>query len=427
MIETLAAGLKPASVDFETLHKNYNPLLVLVKELIGVIPNCDPILEIWPPGFRTYNLLVPNLFNLPNTLFGKKSFKVAMGLAMYASSKAASCAYCTAHTCSFALRRGISSQALSGIRTPKEQAVVALAEGLSRVPADLTLAECHAMTEYFSPSEVEWIVLSISMMGFLNKFMNVMGVELEQDTINGTAALLSQTGWNPGKHVNGEYRTTKSTTHKPDNLLTYLRVIRQAPGAILLEKKWTRGVPDNSSSAGAYLQEHTGYSFPILKNVTPGRVVRAITTVLRDNLNKEITEVGLKTKMLAGYIFARVMLNDTLTTEVRNMAVHFAQEFNDETFKKLDEISQIEIPTDITASTKLMASLKQKLGISEKEAVAAILAIAAAPSPASVNDAVIETVLTHLNPASIVEIIVWLSVLQLLHRLGSYYALVKKF
>ena len=127
MEKTLADSLQSASVDWNTLHKKYSPQLNLVRELIGVIPNCDPILEIWQPGFRAYNLLVPNMFNLPNTVFGNKSFKAAVGLAMYASSKAA-CAYCTAHTCSFALRRGTRTEAIAGMRTEKEQAVVSLAE-----------------------------------------------------------------------------------------------------------------------------------------------------------------------------------------------------------------------------------------------------------------------------------------------------------
>lgn len=427
MIDTLAAALKSASVNFETLHKRYNPVLALVKELIGIIPNCDPVLEIWPTGFRSYNLLVPNLFNLPNTLFGNKSLKASMGLAMYGSSKAASCAYCTAHACSFALRRGARSDAIKGTRTPKEQAVVALAEGLARIPADLKLDEVRAVKEYFSSAEVEWLVLSVSMMGFLNKFMNAMGVELEQDAINDTAAVLSQTGWSPGYHVKGDYRITKATTPKQDSLLTYLRVIRQAPGAIALEKKWTRGVPDNYASAGEYLRERTGYSFPLLKPIQQGRVVRAITTVLGDNLNKELTVVGLKIKMLAGYIFTKVVSNDDLTIEVKNMAMHVAPLLDEETYIILDEMARLEIPTNRLGCKEIMTSLQQQLALTEQEAAAMLLAIAAAPSPAQVNDAVMETVLTLVEPAGIVEMIVWLSVLQLLHRLTSYYTLVKAF
>jgi hypothetical protein len=265
------------------------------------------------------------------------------------------------------------------------------------------------------------------MMGFLNKFMNVMGVELEQDAINDTAALLSKTGWSPGKHVNGDYGITKATTPKYDNLLTYLRVIRQAPCAISLEKKWTRGVPASYPSAAAYLREHTGYSFPILKPITQPRVVRAITTVLSENLNKELTKVGLKTKMLSGYIFIKLLLNDALTIEVKNMAAHFALELDDEAYHVLDEIAQMEIPVDTVACDEAMAFFQQQLFLTQKEAAALLLTIAAAPSPSFVNEAVIETSLTHLEPESIVEIIVWLSVLQMLHRMSSYYTLVKAY
>ena|SRR5215203_355863 len=427
MQKTLAAELQSASVDFGTLHRRYHPMLALVKEMIGIVPNCDTVLEIWPTGFRSYNLLVPNLFNLPNSVFGNKSFKASMGLAMYASSKAAACAYCTAHTCSFALRRGASSDAIKGTRTPKEQAVVALAEGLARIPAELSLDDVRAAKEYFSSSEVEWLALSVSMMGFLNKFMDAMGIELEQDAINDTAPVLAQTSWNPRKHVNGEYKITKATTPKQDSLLTYLRIIRQAPGAVALEKKWTRGVPDDYPAAGEYLKEHTGYSFPILKPIKQGRVLRAIATVLRDNLNKDLTEVGLKTKMLASYIFAKFVFNDTLTNEVKSMTADIAPELDDEAYHKLDEIACIELPTDAAMCNEVIISLQQQLTLTEKEAAIMLLAIAAAPSPAQVNDTVNEAVLNHAEPQSIVEIMVWLSILQLLHRLTSYYTVVKAY
>ncbi len=57
--------LEQEAVPFETLHTRYGSLLELVRKLLGVVPNCDPYLEIWPPAFRTYNVMVPNLLNLP--------------------------------------------------------------------------------------------------------------------------------------------------------------------------------------------------------------------------------------------------------------------------------------------------------------------------------------------------------------------------
>ncbi len=422
MEKTLAESLKPASVDWNTLHSNYNPLLNLVRELIGIIPNCDPTLEIWPPGFRTYNLLVPNMFNLPNTLFGSKSFKASMGLAMYASSKAA-CAYCTAHACSFALRRGAAAEAIAGSRTEKEQAVVTMAEALAHIPSTLTLTDVERIRQHFSEAETEWLVFSISMMGFLNKFMNAMGVELEQEAINDTAELLYKTGWKPGIHAGANYSVTKSVTPRQDNILTYLRVIRQAPGAVLWEKKWTRGIPSDYSAAAEYLQQHTGYTFPVLKPIKESRVMRTLTAALRDNLDKETTVTGLRMKIYAGYIFSALMKNELLQSEIKNLSVHLAPELNNETFSRLDEILEIEIPSDNSDCTKLMTSFQQQFSLSEKEAATLLLAIATSHSPANVSEAVIETAMQYIEPAGIVETVVWLSVLQLLNRLSSYYTL----
>src|SRR5687767_7631901 len=108
MTTTLAEVLAPAAVRLETLHRRYGALLELVRRLIGVVPNCDPYLEIWPPAFRSYNVMVPNLINLPFFVWGLGAPKGPVALAMYASSRAAQCMYCSAHCRSFALRRGVS-------------------------------------------------------------------------------------------------------------------------------------------------------------------------------------------------------------------------------------------------------------------------------------------------------------------------------
>ena len=426
MTKTLSEGLKSSSVNWETLHKNYNPLLNLVRELIGIIPNCDPVLEIWPPGFRSYNLLVPNMFNLPETIFGSKSFKASMGLAMYASSKA-SCAYCTAHTCSFALRRGARTEAINGQRTEKEQAVVNMAEKLADIPSSLTMADVEAIRQYFSPVETEWLVYAISMMGFLNKFMNAMGIELEQEAINDTAELFSGTGWEAGIHALNGFTVTKPGAIQRDNLLTYMRVIRQAPGAVRWEKKWTANVPSAYNTASEYLKQHTGYSFPILKPIKEKRVIRTLTTILRDNLNKESSVTGLKIKMYAGYIFSALVGNDIIVSEMKNLAVYWASELNSEKFELLNEISRMEIPADNISCENMMAALQQQLSLTSKEAATILLAISASYSPAQIDDAITETVLKHMEPAAIVETIAWLSVLQLLNRLSSYYVLVKAY
>src|SRR5215213_6546612 len=105
--------LERDAVPLETLHGRYGSLLELVRKLLGVVPNCDAYLEIWPPAFRTYNVMVPNLLNFPLLGWGLGAPRSTVGLAMYVSSRAAGCAYCSAHSCSFALRRGASLEQVS--------------------------------------------------------------------------------------------------------------------------------------------------------------------------------------------------------------------------------------------------------------------------------------------------------------------------
>ena len=207
---TFAQLLSPDSVDVAELRRRgYGAQLELVRVLLGVVPNSGPLLEIWPTAFRSYNMLVPNFLNLPPLLFGAGAPKQIVGLAMYVSSRAAGCAYCSAHSCSFALRRGTTAGTLATAygsdgaqRSPAargraqagggreargreeqsagagkaERAVIAAAEGLSLVPSTFTATDRVALEQHFTPSDAEWVVLSIAMMGFLNKFMDVMGV-----------------------------------------------------------------------------------------------------------------------------------------------------------------------------------------------------------------------------------------------------------
>jgi lambda repressor-like predicted transcriptional regulator len=151
---TLAQKIQSASVDFSVLDREYRPLLRLVEQMIGVVPNCDPYLEIWPTGFRTYNLLVPNLLNFPQSIVGKGVPKDLLGLAMYVASRAAECMYCSAHTCSFALRRGTSPDALVGRYTEVEAAVARVAEGMSRVPADLKKDDITELRRHLDEADV---------------------------------------------------------------------------------------------------------------------------------------------------------------------------------------------------------------------------------------------------------------------------------
>ena len=229
--------LREEMVPWETLEERYGALLKLVEVLLGVVPNCDRYLEIWPPAFRTYNVMVPNFLNLPAPIFGVGGAPgEIVGLGMYVSSRVAECSYCTAHACSFALRRGAPAdkvaQALIGGDadfTRGELATIAVARSLGRVPCELTAAERDELVDVFGAARAEWIVLGVVMMGFLNKFMNAIGVELEQSVYSEVSRTLGSE-WSAGSAGAALDATAPAKPAPPaDGLATKLRVLPLLP------------------------------------------------------------------------------------------------------------------------------------------------------------------------------------------------------
>ena len=416
---TIAQLLKSSEIDFEILHESYDPLLKLVEELIGVVPNCDKLLEIWSLGFRTYNLIVPNFLNLPFSLCGLGTSKQLLGLAMYASSRAAECYYCSAHTCAFALRRGVEPVSLIDTQDPEEIAVVEVATALAQIPCSLSAQQCETLLDYRSPEEIEWIILSVSMMGFLNKFMDAVGVELETKTLVEVQLFLDARDW-------------KSSINMPkpaiDSLQTYLRVLKLAPSAISLEQAWTKGIPSCYPEAGVFLKQHTGYAFPLLGKLTHKRAIRALTTILRDNLDPKESELGIANKCLSGLIYASVVGNFSLIKQAYSLLAHFAPEIDRKSLATVVEFSHqpdIEDSDDLEFAYSKIERAYTKLSqlpmFSEQTLAALFLARAASSSPAKIEPRIIARVDHCLSPASIIELMVWLSIQQLMHRLHCFY------
>lgn len=373
--------LERDAVPFDTLHERYGSLLQLVRRLLGIVPNCDPYLEIWPPAFRAYNVMVPNLLNLPFLLWGLGAPRASVGLAMYVSSRAAGCAYCSAHACTFALRRGATvSEVASALEeqpslSEGDRAAVRVARALASVPVsidDTLRADLH---RNFSARDSEWIVLSIAMMGWLNKTMDALGVPLEEPTVAEVTSVISRSGWAPGKHMRGVVAAGEPPS--PDSLSARFGLVRYAPSAVALDKRWTAGVPDRWPAVGEYLRAQTGHSFPVLSKLRNRRAVRVIATMIRDTLAESV--VGRAEKLAAGLIYVRTVGNIALEAELRALG---AREMADSPVQAL--------------------------------------AGAISPSPAAVDESVVESS-RAIPPAGIVEVVSFIALLQLLHRLGSFY------
>jgi hypothetical protein len=422
--DTLAGSLQPSSVDLSQLKRDYRPLLQLVRLVIGVVPNCDSLLAIWPTGFRSYNLLVPNLLNLPFSVWGWGPPVVPLGLALYTASWTARCSYCTAHTCAFSLRRGAPPAAVTGSRSPAESAAVAVAEALARIPCAFTREHRDELRRHFSARDAEGIALGVALMGFLNKFMDALGIDLEPAAVEEVSAVLNPTGWTPGKHrVAAEASADPALQPRPggrDTLATKLSFLRYVPAALKLEGSWTRGVPSRWPAVGTYLEAKTGHDFPLLAKVSSRRAVKAIATALRDNLNGADSPLGLRVKLLAGLVYAIVVGNETLAAEARKLALRTNPSAAEETLQAVARFAAEpaeESDADIEAARSTLASLP---GLEGEAALALLLAKAASPSPATVPPALLARVAGTLAPEAQIELVVWLSIQQMLHRLGNY-------
>lgn len=423
---TLAQRLQDDAVGFDQLQRDYGPLLGLVRELIGVVPNCDKYLEIWPPGFRTYNLMVPNFLNVPALLLGASAPKDLVGLAMYESSRAAESAYCAAQTCSFALRRGAVDDAIIGRwRNPTEDAVITLAAGLSTVPDQWQPSLAEDLATHLSPAHVEWIGMSIAMMGFLNKFMDACGIELEAEVTADVAALIGPSGWTPGQHdwvPNSSQATLDLTADVPTTVLpdrggqrsgvdsagTYLRVARLMPGALRREREWMQSVPSTASEGFGWLQDGYGWTEPRLLSMLHRRPARALVGMLAANLSPEDSELGIGLKAIAGMVFGEVVGNQRLVEANRSLALERGE--------------------SMATMDLLVANAAQGTGrlADSRRMVVAHLATAISSSPSALNGTSVDAVREVLSATEIVELITWVSLQQLLHRLDLFHAAVPR-
>ncbi|MEO1004877.1 MAG: hypothetical protein AAFW67_03275, partial [Cyanobacteria bacterium J06638_38] len=354
--------------------------------------------------------------------------KKLLGLAMYASSRAAKCYYCSVHTSAFALRRGVLPSSLINSQDPEEIAVIEVAQALSEIPSSLSKQHCQTLLKYLSPAEIEWVVLSIGMMGFLNKFMDAVGIDLETKAISEVEIFLGSIGWNSDRDIQADIEVSKISTPSVDSFQTYWRVMKLVPSALRLEKTWTRGVPNRFAGVGEFLEQHTGHYFPLITKLKHKRAVRALTTILRDNLDPETSELGITNKCLAGLVYGTVVDDFTLSEEARLLLAHFAPEIDRGSLAAVIEFARqphLENAADIEIAYSKIERAYTKLSLlpmfDQQTLATLFLAKAASSSPAQINSHILTRIDGCLSPASTIELMVWLSIQQLMHRVGCFY------
>ncbi|MDX8341252.1 carboxymuconolactone decarboxylase family protein [Draconibacterium sp. IB214405] len=126
----------------------------------------------------------------------------------YISSNAAGCRYCQAHAIRAAERYGAEQEQLDNIWEYKthpafseaERAVLDFAYAASIIPNSVDDQIADNLRTYWDEGEIVEITGVVALFGYLNRWNDSMGTEIENGAIESGEKLLGAKGWNTGKH-----------------------------------------------------------------------------------------------------------------------------------------------------------------------------------------------------------------------------------
>jgi uncharacterized peroxidase-related enzyme len=129
-------------------------------------------------------------------------------LLAYLSSRTAGCRYCEAHAIRAAVRYGSEEDKLQNIWdykfypafTEAERAVFDFAIAASSIPNAVTDEIADNLRKYWDQGEIVEILGVVALFGYLNRWNDSMGTQLEEPAAKDGENYLAKNGWNIGKH-----------------------------------------------------------------------------------------------------------------------------------------------------------------------------------------------------------------------------------
>ncbi len=126
----------------------------------------------------------------------------------YLSSMTAGCRYCEAHAVRAAVRYGSEEDKLNNIWeyktypafTEAERAVFDFAIAASSIPNGVNDDIADQLRKHWDEGEIVEILGVIALFGYLNRWNDSMGTQLEEAAADDGHKYLAQKGWSRGKH-----------------------------------------------------------------------------------------------------------------------------------------------------------------------------------------------------------------------------------
>ena len=194
--------LDEEQIDAELLQE-----LQFFKGPLGVVPNSVKTMAHRPQIARAFK----NLNVAVMTSEGQVSAELKR-LIGYVTSFVSGCRYCQAHTILGSKRFGSTEERLNDAWcfessphfTEAEKAALAFARAAASVPNSVTPEHGDMLRQFWSEEDIVEIMAVVSLFGFLNRWNDSMGSALEDLPMSTAEQYLGGSGWQPGKHGEGE-------------------------------------------------------------------------------------------------------------------------------------------------------------------------------------------------------------------------------
>ncbi len=181
----------------------FRQLITFFNETLGFCPNS--VKTMYHRPHIAYAFIELNKAVMQNSGRVTSALKRLIG---YISSNAAGCRYCQAHTIRAAERYGAPNEQMANIWEFKthpafseaERAALEFALASSVIPnaVDDTIAE--NLRSHWDEGEIVEILGVVSLFGFLNRWNDSMGTEMETGAVESGEKYLQTSGWTAGKH-----------------------------------------------------------------------------------------------------------------------------------------------------------------------------------------------------------------------------------
>jgi uncharacterized peroxidase-related enzyme len=178
-------------------------LIAFFNETLGFCPNS--VLTMYHRPRIAYAFIEMNKSVMENNGKVTSALKRLIG---YISSNAAGCRYCQAHTIRAAERYDASKEQLENIWEYKthpafskaEVAALDFALAASVIPNAVTNDIANELRIYWTEGEIVEMLGVIALFGYLNRWNDSMGTEIEPGAVESGNNLLGNSGWTEGKH-----------------------------------------------------------------------------------------------------------------------------------------------------------------------------------------------------------------------------------